>query len=305
MFAAATDGGVYHAQNAADGRARDLRLDTDGSQRRGQGRGLSGAHPEYGGAARDLRGHLGDLAFGGGKVIAESDDDRSEHVDLAQRLAGDIENAGERHGRLVATEVRRRTELGDGLGELQDVVGAFDPELAGALGDGEQLVRGHRHALGKLIDILAQGFEFGPRQVRRLADADQPGLEIRIQLHHLLQAAADGGDGDRTAQQPHVAAESGGTVAERAEPARGLVGGAVDLLDRALAAGAHRPQIGLDPIATLDFEADRICVLGLGHQSLSFSFSASMSPASAACSSSARGIKRRRQFGRLVQRKST
>ena len=97
------------------------------------GRSLSGAHPEYGGAARNLRGHLGDLAFRGGKVITESDDDRAEHVNLAQRLAGDIENAGERHGRLVATEVRRRPELGDGLGELQDVVGAFDPELGGAL----------------------------------------------------------------------------------------------------------------------------------------------------------------------------
>ena len=137
MFAAATDGGVDHAQDAADGRARDLRLDTDGSQRRGQGRSLSGTHPEYGAAARDLRGHLGDLAFRGGKVIAESDDYRSEHVNLAQRLAGDIENAGERHGRLVATEIRRRTELGDGLGKLQDVVGAFHPALAGALGDGE------------------------------------------------------------------------------------------------------------------------------------------------------------------------
>ena len=92
------------------------------------------------------------------------------------------------------------------------------------------------------------------------------GLEIGGSLRYRDPAAGltvEGGGRVLTGQVDYREWGLGGSVrldpgAESAEPARGLVGGAVDLPDRALAALAHGGEVGLDPVAALDREADSV-----------------------------------------------
>ncbi len=170
---------------------------------------------------------------------------------------------------------QRLLGLAGSLGRLGDAPGkALQGHVHGALLDTGELGRVTQFLQGLDADADLVG-----RLAHRVSGADRP-------VDQGGQTADCGDAGKRATEGPHADPQRLGPVGQIGETPRCRGARPINLLERPLSALTDGDQLGLDLAAALDCQADRIGVLGLGHQSVSLSLKASTSPASAACSSS-------------------